>query len=181
MYLCYNDLPIRSGAGMVFWKNVGCDPGGAIMGEVVLTRCGYRCDLCFAFAPNIAANPANREKLSDGWFKYYGFRIPPEKIVCDGCMAQDPRLIDRSCPVRPCVIERGLDNCAQCEEVVCHRLAERLVDYEQVRERAGALIPEGDYQCFIRPYENKRRMEALRVAGSQPPTPERAGIEHDAG
>jgi hypothetical protein len=78
-------------------------------------------------------------------------------------MAQNPRLIDRDCPVRPCVLERGLDNCAQCEDYVCERLEQRLVVVEAVRETTGASIPEDDYQCFIRPYENKRRLEGLRA------------------
>ncbi len=133
------------------------------MTEGILTRCGYRCDLCLAYTPNVTGTPSNREKLSDGWFKYFGFRLPPERILCDGCMAQNPRLIDQACPVRPCVLERGLDNCAQCEEYICARLAERLVVYEAVRERAGGSVPEDDHQCFIRPYENKRRLDALRT------------------
>jgi hypothetical protein len=135
--------------------------------DAILTRCGYRWDLCLAYAPNVTRNPADREKLSDGWFKYYGFRIPPERILCDGCMAQDPRLIDKACPVRPCVIERGLENCAPCDEYVCDRVAQRLVTYEWVKERVGDTIPEDDYLCFIRPYENERRLEALRTAKSQ--------------
>lgn len=130
--------------------------------EPVLTRCGYRCDLCLAYRPNVAANPANQQKLSDGWHTYFGFRIPPADILCDGCMADDPHLIDRNCPVRPCVIERGLDNCAQCGQYVCDKLRERLVVYEEVRQRVGAEIPEEDRACFIRPYENKQRLDALR-------------------
>lgn len=130
--------------------------------EPILTRCGYRCDLCLAYKPNIEREPENRQKLSDGWHKYFGFRIPPEQIYCDGCMAENPRLIDTACPVRPCVIERRLDHCAQCAEYVCERLAERLVVYEDVRQRVGADIPEEDRDAFIRPYENKRRLEDLR-------------------
>ena len=131
--------------------------------EPVLTRCGYRCDLCLAYRPNVTRNPAGQQKLSDGWFKYFGFRILPEDICCDGCMADDLELIDKSCPVRPCVMEQGLDNCAQCEQYVCEKLAERLVIYEDVKLRINAEVPEDDYQCFIRPYENKRRLEALRA------------------
>ena len=127
-----------------------------------LTRCGYRCDLCLAYKPNVAQNPANQQKLSDGWHKYFGFRIPAPEICCDGCMTgDDPKLIDQSCPVRPCVIEKGLDNCAQCEEYVCEKLAERLVVYEEVRDRVGIEISEDDRLCFIGPYENKRRLDAL--------------------
>ena len=130
--------------------------------DPILTRCGYRCDLCLAYKPNIENNQANRQKLSDGWFQYFGFRIPPEEICCDGCMADDPKVIDLSCPVRPCVIARNLDNCAQCESYICEKLAERLVVYEEVQSRLQAEIPEPDYLCFILPYENKKRLEALR-------------------
>jgi hypothetical protein len=131
--------------------------------EPILTRCGYRCDLCLAYKPNVESNPSNQQKLSDGWFKYFGFRLPPESILCDGCMADNPKLIDRACPVRPCVIERALDNCAQCEDYVCEKLTQRLVVFEDIRQKAGGLVPEADRQCFIRPYENKRRLEALRA------------------
>lgn len=131
------------------------------MNEIV-TRCGYRCDLCLAYRPNVEACPDNRQTLSDGWHTYFGFRIPPEQIVCDGCMAEDPQLIDTACPVRPCVIERGYDNCAQCPEYGCPRLVERLVVYEEVATRAGIPIPEADRARFIAPYENKRRLDDMR-------------------
>ena len=54
----------------------------------MLTRCGYRCDLCLAYAPNVSAHPENQQILSDGWFQYFGFRLPPEQIYCDGCLAE---------------------------------------------------------------------------------------------
>ncbi len=129
--------------------------------EPILTRCGYRCDLCLAYKPNVAANPANQQKLSDGWHTYFGLEIPPAEICCDGCMTDNPQLIDRGCPVRPCVIEKRLDNCAQCDEYVCDKLQQRLVVYEDI---VSGDIPDDDYACFIRPYENKRRLDTLRAA-----------------
>ena len=136
--------------------------------EPVLTRCGYRCDLCLAYRPNLESNPDNRQILSDGWFTYFGFRIPPEEILCDGCLAEDARLVDTACPVRPCVIERGLPNCAACGQYICAKLEERMVSWEEVRQRMRAEIPEEDYQRFILPYENKPRLEEIRAAGAQP-------------
>lgn len=130
--------------------------------EEILTRCGYRCDLCLAYRPNVEARPSNQQTLSDGWHKYFGFRIPPEQIMCDGCMANNPRLIDNACPVRPCVVERGYANCSQCPDYVCEKLTERLVVYEDVAARLGCAIPEEDRARFIAPYENKRRLDSLR-------------------
>ncbi len=131
--------------------------------QPILTRCGYRCDLCLAYKPNVEKNPANQKILSDGWFKYFGFRLQPEKIICDGCMSANPKLIDISCPIRPCVIEKELDNCAQCEQYVCDKLAQRIVEYHEIQGRVGEVIPEDDYKCFILPYENKKRLEAIRA------------------
>ncbi|OGN91480.1 MAG: hypothetical protein A2Y88_12565 [Chloroflexi bacterium RBG_13_48_10] len=131
----------------------------------ILTRCGYRCDLCLAYKPNIERNPENKQKLSDGWYKYFGFRIPAEKIICDGCMEDQPTLIDQSCPVRPCVIEKKLKNCTECDLYICEKLRERIVVYEDLKRGFGMDIPDDDYKCFIQPYENKHRLDIYRATG----------------
>lgn len=131
--------------------------------ELILTRCGYRCDLCLAYRPNIEAAPANRQQLSNGWHTYFGFCVPLAAICCAGCMAENPQRIDTACPVRPCVIARGLEHCAQCAAYKgCEKLAERLVVFEALQARLGMEISEAERARFIRPYENKRRLEALR-------------------
>jgi hypothetical protein len=130
--------------------------------DPILSRCGYRCDLCLAYRPNVEASPSNQQVLSDGWHKYFGFRIPPERIICDGCLAESSRRIDRACPVRPCVIEKAVPTCGQCPEYGCERLAERFVVYEETVARMGVPIPEEDRVRFIAPYENKRRLDDLR-------------------
>jgi hypothetical protein len=61
-------------------------------------------------------------------------------------------------------MQRGIDHCAQCEQCVCEKLAERLVVYEEVKHRVGGEIPEEDTLRFIRPYENKKRLDALKSA-----------------
>jgi hypothetical protein len=131
--------------------------------EPLLARCGYRCDLCLAYRPNVEAHPENPQILSDGWHTYCGFRIPPEDILCDGCPADPPRLIDRECPVRPCVLEREFSNCSQCGEYVCEKLAQRIVVYERIAERVAGPIPDVDRDRFISPYENRLRLDALRT------------------
>ncbi len=134
--------------------------------EEILTRCGYRCDLCLAYGPNVAANPENRQTLSDGWHKYFGFRVPADAIICDGCMAENPRLIDRNCPVRPCVIEKGIANCSECRDYPCDKISGRLVVYEQIAAKHECPIPVEDRARFIGPYENKARLDLLRSGGA---------------
>jgi hypothetical protein len=61
-------------------------------------------------------------------------------------------------------MEKGLENCSQCEDYICEKLKQRLVLYEEVKDRLNAEIPEEDYLCFLRPYENKKLLEALRAS-----------------
>ena len=64
----------------------------------ILSRCGYRCDLCLAYLPNVEANESNRQILSDGWHSYFGFRIKPEETVCDGASLADGKRSTRTAP-----------------------------------------------------------------------------------
>ncbi len=114
----------------------------------VLSKCGYRCDLCHAYAPNVASDD-RRPELSDGWFAVYGFRIPPEQILCEGRVSGDnPALIDKGCPVWPCVVVKCIPNCASCPDYPCDKLGRPLGDAE--------------YELLVRPYESRARLDALR-------------------
>jgi hypothetical protein len=129
-----------------------------------IALCGFRCDLCPGYKENVTGTEG-RQEASDGWFKFYGFRVPQEEICCDGCPppdAEDARIIDAECPVRPCVLERGIPNCAHCDEYVCDKLRERLVDPDAVVKRVGAPVPQDEFDRFIKPYDNKNRLAAIR-------------------
>ena len=73
-------------------------------------------------------------------------------------MSENPTLIDISCPVRPCVIVSGYQNCSECPDMICEKLAERIVVYDEMLEKMGGDISEEDYMRFIRPYENRKRL-----------------------
>ena len=130
--------------------------------EPILSLCGFRCDLCLAYKPNIEAHPENRQVLSDGWYTYFSFRLSPEEIYCEGCSAETPTTLDRDCPVRPCVIGHELANCAACDDYICETLTERLINFDEIQAKFDAPIPEGDRQRFILPYENTQRLRNLQ-------------------
>ena len=125
----------------------------------ILSRCGFRCDLCPAFRPNIG-RLADRQTVSDGWFKYFGFRVPPEELECSGCLGTGPTL-DKDCRIRPCVIERGLENCAPCKDFDCEKMKTRVDAVKDMRLKFPDM-PDRDYQLFVRPYEGRRRLVRLR-------------------
>jgi hypothetical protein len=132
------------------------------MEREILTRCGYRCDLCLAYGENVKKNDRRRE-LSDGWSAIYGFRVEPEDIVCDGCVSDGrPRLIDKGCPVRPCVNAKGIANCAHCREYICDKLLQRIVSREVLEAKARRTFNPEEYEMFVKPYESKIRLDKLR-------------------
>lgn len=120
----------------------------------ILARCGYRCDLCPAYRENIRT-PEEQQATSDGWFRLFGFRIPPEQIPCDGC--RDDRMlarrIDAGCPIRHCAMRRGVETCAECPELGCAQFASRAVTRAGVEQRIGTRLSEEDYHRFVLPYE----------------------------
>ena len=136
---------------------MNCQPG-----RPIIARCGYRFDLCPACRENIHG-PEDQQRTSDGWFKYFGFRIPPEEVCCDGCLDERPeaRRIDTACPIRPCVIARGLRTCAACPDRGCESFESRTVARASVEQRIGAPVPPEDYRWFGQPYE---RLESAAQA-----------------
>jgi hypothetical protein len=128
------------------------------MGDIV-GRCGYLCHLCLAYKGK------DQQRFSDGLRKYYRYRIAVAKCYCDGCMADDSansKLIDPNCRVRACVIRKGLENCAYCEEYPCGKLKRKFVDHGKVAKKYGKPIPEEDYVCFVKPYEAKKVLGKIR-------------------
>jgi len=126
--------------------------------------CGYRCEICPAYKDNINSDE-DRQKVSDGWFKYYGFRIAAEEIYCDGCLAEgcaDPQRIDPECEVRACALQRGLPNCAHCDDFICEKLSEKMIDTEKIAEGVGGSIPQEDFERFVKPYDSAKILKDLR-------------------
>jgi hypothetical protein len=134
------------------------------MPKEILTRCGYRCDLCLAYKDNINKDD-QREFLSDTWHKIYGFRIPASEIYCDGCITSNDtniQLIDKTCAVRPCVIEKGIENCSQCDDYTCDKFNQRRVVYEELIKDNNISVSRKEYSRCIKPYENEKRINKLR-------------------
>jgi hypothetical protein len=125
----------------------------------ILARCGYRCDLCPGYTGNIHSDK-DRQETSDGWYKYAGFRIAPADINCPGCFGKETA--DKECPVRPCVIQKKLDNCGHCPEMPCDKLLTRM-NFVEERLRVLTNVPENDYDKFLKPYASKDRLMKIRA------------------
>jgi hypothetical protein len=131
----------------------------------IVACCGFRCDLCLIYRDNLINDPQNRQRFREGVQKYYGDKLTLEECYCDGCLTPDsenPVRITADCAVRPCVIARGLDNCAACEDYPCEALQKKFIDYGKVMAMYGGPLPGEDYQAFVFPYESRQALDEIR-------------------
>jgi hypothetical protein len=127
--------------------------------EAIIAKCGYRCDLCPAYETNLKSD-ADKQRMSDAWAKYCGFQVPPEQIQsCAGCLVSGA---DPTCTVRPCAIEKDVENCAHCEQVGCDKLATKINFVEENVKVDLSDIPEEDFNLFIKPFLSKETLQEIR-------------------
>ena len=136
--------------------------------EEMIGYCGYNCHLCAARSDN----PAVRQKLVDGWHRIFGHQqYTVENVKCDGCL-NNGRLADKECKVRPCAIERGVQNCAYCEDFVCQKVSPLLASREGLfiycRPQDGP-VTKGEYELCMRQFESMPNIIKLLVAAGKLP------------
>jgi len=114
----------------------------------IFSKCGFNCGRCPAFKENIKTDE-DRQRGSEGWKKYYGFRIRIDRMYCDGCQTNDdehPVLLAPSCTIRKCAIKNHVQTCAHCSEFnVCmheSKIFNPDINREKIEDRLGAPIPE---------------------------------------
>jgi hypothetical protein len=131
--------------------------------EEIISKCGFRCDLCLAYYKNID-KPGNIEKLKYGWSKYFNINFDPTGLHCEGCASldKDAKVVDSGCPVRPCAIEKGYKTCAECGEYICDKLKTRACAYKPVLEKFPVDIPADDFEIFIKPYQGDINLDEIR-------------------
>lgn len=113
-----------------------------------LSPCGVVCATCDAFIATQNNDPALFAKLAEQFKQNFGEDIAPEKIRCDGCMNDGAHIgFCFECAIRKCVIERGIETCADCAEFPCAKgqfiwtevsvSKARLIKLREERELAG--------------------------------------------
>ncbi|RLD09409.1 MAG: hypothetical protein DRI56_04395 [Chloroflexota bacterium] len=123
------------------------------MSEEMIGYCGYNCHLCAARSDD----PEVRQRLVDGWRRIFGHQhYTVENVKCDGCLS-DGNLADRQCKARPCAIERGVKNCAYCEDFVCEKVGHLLASREGLliycRPKTDTVTQE-DYDLCMRQFDS---------------------------
>jgi hypothetical protein len=106
------------------------------MGDKLISACGLVCSDCDAYLATQKGDAAAAQAIAAQWSEQFGTSIPPEAVWCDGCMTGGERRCGHvaECNIRACVVERGLSNCAGCEDYACDKLEE----FFQMAAESGA-------------------------------------------
>ena len=94
--------------------------------ETLIGICGIKCGECEAYLATQNDDDAKRAETADKWSKIYNSDIKAGDINCDGCTSEGDRHFSycNMCEIRACGIERGLKNCAFCDDYACEKLEE---------------------------------------------------------
>ncbi len=104
----------------------------------LLGACGLNCGACPAYVATRANDAETIAAIAARWSEEYGHEVKPEYVWCEGCLARGERKggHTRECDVRACALERGVANCARCDDYGCEKIA-RL--FEMAPEAKAAL------------------------------------------
>jgi hypothetical protein len=92
--------------------------------EKMLAYCGITCTDCGAYVATQNNDDAKRKEVAEEWKKQFNADIKPEDINCDGCLSDTGRLVGHCyvCEIRKCGSEKGVVNCAYCDDYACDKL-----------------------------------------------------------
>jgi hypothetical protein len=94
--------------------------------DKMIAYCGLVCTSCPAYVATQADDRDALEKVAAQWRKQFNSpEITADSILCDGCLeGNGGRLTGycSMCEIRACGMERGVANCAHCDDYACDKL-----------------------------------------------------------
>lgn len=90
----------------------------------MIAYCGLDCSVCEGYLATQADDDVKRAEVAKEWSARYDADIKPEHISCDGCRSDGQKsfFYTEICELRKCGSQKGVDNCAGCDEYPCQKL-----------------------------------------------------------
>ena len=93
--------------------------------DKIIAYCGLVCSECPAYIATQADDAAALERVAARWREEYNAPdITVESVICDGCVTEGERKCGHwfDCEIRACGMERGVVNCAYCDDYGCEKI-----------------------------------------------------------
>ena len=128
--------------------------------EAMIGKCGIRCDLCPCHESNLISEE-DKVEVCGAFAEYYGYQLTPEQLTpCRGC-SQLENPPDSRCKIFFCVKEKGIANCAHCDDYLCDMAKANMDDGEKELDKLKDLPPE-KYEKYCRPYLTRKTLTKIR-------------------
>ena len=75
--------------------------------------CGLYCGVCGVYIAHKDNNIKFKERLTSV------YNVSTDEIKCEGCLSDNLFIFCTTCPIRSCVIEKGIEGCHQCNGFPC--------------------------------------------------------------
>ncbi|MCP4680713.1 MAG: DUF3795 domain-containing protein [Desulfobacterales bacterium] len=107
----------------------------------MIAFCGIKCYECGGFLATKNNDDAKRAEVAQLWSKLYNADIKPNDINCDGCLSEGENVFSHCnvCEIRKCGKEKGVSNCAYCDEYACEKLNELFAMLPEAKESLDLL------------------------------------------
>ncbi len=95
--------------------------------DKIIAYCGGFCHTCAIFLATKEKNDKKKHEMRVEIAQQINEMHRTEKKAddipdCDGCRAEDDRLINKDCQIRKCTQEKDLECCTSCPEYICEKL-----------------------------------------------------------
>lgn len=92
--------------------------------EKMTAFCGLVCNECVAYLVTQEDDDEKRAEVAKIWSEQYKVELKPSDINCDGCLSDSTRLVGHChvCEIRKCGNQKGVQNCAYCDDYACEKL-----------------------------------------------------------
>jgi hypothetical protein len=90
----------------------------------MIAYCGLDCHDCEAFVATMNNDDEKRRVVAEKWSREFNTNLKSEDIHCTGCISRGTNLFSHChvCTIRKCGIEKGVLNCAYCDDYLCQKL-----------------------------------------------------------
>lgn len=92
----------------------------------MIAYCGLTCSDCPAYVATQANDADAIAQVAKQWSAEYGSQIDAADCWCNGCVAEKGPWMSHcaECGMRACGVEKGVENCAHCDDYGCEKLRE---------------------------------------------------------
>ncbi|MCD6162719.1 MAG: DUF3795 domain-containing protein [candidate division Zixibacteria bacterium] len=89
------------------------------MPGILIGYCGLYCGQCPIYLASTTFNDNKKEKLAKKYARELDKEISPKDIHCWGCRAGNRNCWGKSCKIRKCASDMGVEFCYQCHKYPC--------------------------------------------------------------